>query len=142
MNDDASFLLAAGNTNPQDIADPPAAGLAIVPTPFHETSTASQVQPVVAENNAVSWGWFLNPTLWDDTRFATPDDQGEQDRTDLLTVLTQERGHGLGSNDADDGGMEAALLAGTRRTPATSWGFDLVVLDQLFAAEPTLAERD
>jgi hypothetical protein len=38
--------------------------------------------------------------------------------------------------------MEAALLAGTRRTPATSWGFDRVVLDQLFAAGPTLAELE
>jgi hypothetical protein len=38
--------------------------------------------------------------------------------------------------------MEAVLLAGTRRTLAASWGFDPVVLDQLFATGPTLAELE
>jgi hypothetical protein len=57
QNADANFLLAAGNTNPQDIADPSAPGMAVVPG-------AS----------------FVDPTPWEDSEFATPGNQGEQHR--------------------------------------------------------------
>jgi hypothetical protein len=94
------------------------------------------------DDDAAGHGWFVDPTPWDDAEFATPGDQGEQHRMDLLTVLTHELGHLLGHDHTEDGVMEEALVAGNRRTPAASLGFDPVVLDQLFAAGPTLAELE
>jgi hypothetical protein len=32
--------------------------------------------------NAASWGWFVDPTPWDDSEFTKPGDQGEHHRMD------------------------------------------------------------
>jgi probable HAF family extracellular repeat protein len=67
--------------------------------------------------NAAGWGWFIDPTPWDDSEFATPGEQGELNRMDLLTVLMHEYGHALGLDHADDGVMAETLDDGIRRTP-------------------------
>jgi streptogramin lyase len=76
--------------------------------------------------NAAGWGWFVDPTPHDDSEFATPGNQGEQNRIDLLTVLEHELGHLLGYPDAGSGLMGDTLAAGARLTPAD--------VDPLFAA--------
>jgi DNA-binding beta-propeller fold protein YncE len=70
------------------------------------------------DDNAVGWGWFIDPTPWDDSEFTTPGDQGEQNRMDLLTALEHEVGHLLGREHEDTGVMIDTLTAGTRRTPS------------------------
>jgi hypothetical protein len=84
--------------------------------------------------NAAGWGWFVDPTPWDDSEFTTPGNQGEGNHMDLLTVLDHELGH-LQGRDHDEGGvMSETLSAGVRRTPGA------VALDQVFAAESTWAD--
>ncbi len=69
------------------------------------------------DDNAASWGWFVDPTPHSDSEFTTPGNQGEQYRMDLLTVLEHELGHLLG-HDHDEGGVMAETLsAGERWTP-------------------------
>ena len=46
--------------------------------------------------NAAGYGWFVDPTPFDDSEFTLFGDQGEQGRMDLLTALTHEIGHILG----------------------------------------------
>jgi hypothetical protein len=94
------------------------------------------------DDDAAGHGWFVDPTPWDDAEFATPGDQGEQGRMDLLTVLAHELGHLLGYDHAEDGVMEESLLAGTREMPAAGWSLNSVMVDQLFTAEPAQAELE
>ncbi|HVK10509.1 MAG TPA: vanadium-dependent haloperoxidase [Gemmataceae bacterium] len=68
------------------------------------------------DDDAAGWGWFVDQSPWDDSEFAAPGDQGEQDRMDLLTALEHELGHLLGRDHTAGGVMEEALAAGTRRT--------------------------
>ena len=93
------------------------------------------------DDNAAGWGWFVDPTPWDDSEFTTPADQGEQQRMDLLTALEHEVGHLLGKEHKAGGVMAETLSPGTRRTPfADSYTDWLPVVDALFA-EQSLHKR-
>jgi hypothetical protein len=111
------------------------------------------------DDNAAGWGWFVDPTPWEDFEFTMPGDQGEQDRMDLLTVLAHELGHLLGREHDDEGVMQETLATGTRLLPATSpeemlagdhepslpAGSSLAALDHTFAmaaSRPTVAWDD
>jgi probable HAF family extracellular repeat protein len=63
------------------------------------------------DDNAAGWGWFVDPTPWDDSEFTAPGDQGERNRMDLLSVLARELGQLVGYDHADEGLMEATLIA-------------------------------
>src|SRR5262249_49113813 len=69
---------------------------------------------IYLDANAAGWGWFVDPTPWDDSEFMTPGDQGEMHRIDLLTVVEHELGHILGYDHADGGVMAATLAAVVR----------------------------
>jgi hypothetical protein len=45
------------------------------------------------DDNAAGWGWFVDPTPWDDSELTPSGNPGEQNRMDLLTVLDRESGH-------------------------------------------------
>jgi hypothetical protein len=75
-------------------------------------------QTIWLDDNAAGWGWFVDPTPWDDAEFTTPGDPGEQGRMDLLTVLMHEIGHLLGQDHETDGLMAETLTASTRQVPA------------------------
>jgi subtilisin-like proprotein convertase family protein/streptogramin lyase len=91
------------------------------------------------DDNAAGWGWFVDPTPWDDSEFLTPGDQGEQNRMDLLTVLEHELGHLLGFDHEEGGVMDDTLAAGTRATQPTIE--DAVIADGLFADEKSPLRR-
>src|SRR5262249_49541450 len=70
----SSFALAAGNTNPQGIADPPGGA----PTPVRETTrVAGSVSHPGGEapgwpgDHAAGWGWFIDRTPRSDSEFKT-----------------------------------------------------------------------
>src|SRR5262245_4373885 len=87
------------------------------------------------DDNAAGWGWFIDPTPWDDSEFTTPGNQGEQHRMDLLTVLEHEIGHLLGYEHDVNGLMADTLPAGVRRTPSADSAIDwFAALDVLIAS--------
>lgn len=89
------------------------------------------------DDDAAGWGWFVDPTPWDDSEFSTPGDQGEQHRMDLLSVLMHELGHGLGYEHTEDGVMQETLSAGERTTYR-----DAAFLDaSWFVGEPDLLKQ-
>lgn len=81
-------------------------------------NTLSEVKgnTIWLDDNAAGWGWFVDPTPWDDSEFTLFGDQGEQNHMDLLTALEHEIGHLLGYDHADSGVMDATLAAGQRKT--------------------------
>ena len=68
------------------------------------------------DDNAAGWGWFVDRTPRNDSEFTRRGNQGEQNRMDLLTVLTHEVGHLLGYDHEAGGVMQETLAAGTRPT--------------------------
>jgi hypothetical protein len=63
---------------------------------------------------AAGYGWFIDATLWEDSEFASPADQGEQCHMDLLTAIAYEMGHMLGHDHEDGGVMVEKLALGAR----------------------------
>jgi hypothetical protein len=88
------------------------------------------------DDNAAGWGWFVDPTPWEDSEFITPGDQGEQNRMDLLTALAHEIGHLLGQEHANDGVMLDTLTAGIRRLPGLGQVNDWSALLDALVSEP------
>ncbi len=96
--------------------------------------------------NAAGWGWFVDPTPWDDSEFTTPGNppappfarggMGVQKRMNLLTVLAHEIGHLLGQDHAVDGVMFDSLATGSRRLPGSTEVNDWSAIVDVLAAEP------
>ena len=97
---------------------------------------------ITLDDNAAGHGWFVDPTPWDDSEFTTRGNQGEQNRMDLLTVLTHEIGHVLGYEHDQTGVMEDTLAAGTRQMPGADHQTDwFAAIDLLFADSPLSKRR-
>jgi len=72
--------------------------------------------------DAAGYGWFIDPTPWDDVEFRRGD-EAARNHVDLLSVVAHEMGHVLGFEHSDgraDDVMAAFLLPGARRLPAGS----------------------
>ncbi|MCI0379143.1 MAG: hypothetical protein L0215_16165, partial [Gemmataceae bacterium] len=94
------------------------------------------------DDNAAGWGWFVDPTPWDDSEFTTPGDQGEQGRMDLLSALAHELGHVLGNEHDEDGVMQETLATGTRTVLAgKSWTADDEAVLALFDVVASTSHR-
>jgi hypothetical protein len=101
-------------------------------------SDARSGPTIYLDDKAAGWGWFVDPTPWEDSEFTTPGNQGEQHRMDLLTVLEHELGHLLGFDHQATGVMEDTLATGARRVPSSaSDRVDVAVLDRIFAEGQT-----
>jgi hypothetical protein len=93
---------------------------------------------IVLDDNAAGYGWFIDPTAWDDDEFEFIASSQRQaldgpaaDNIDLLTVILHELGHVLGLGDLHPSVSEHDLMTdrfspGLRRTP------DRASLDALF----------
>jgi hypothetical protein len=96
---------------PITIANLPAAGLGAT------TNGAITLSP-----NAGGWGWFIDPTPYNDSAFpnvtadglAAPAGSPASDEMDLLTVEMHELAHVLGYGDTSSGLMSEYLTPGTR----------------------------
>ena len=105
-------------------------------------SDARSGPTIYLDDKAAGWGWFVDPTPWEDSEFTTPGNQGEQHRMDLLTVLEHELGHLLGFDHQATGVMEDTLATGTRETPTGQWTVqDLALVDLVFAGEQNPLRR-
>ncbi|PYR76291.1 MAG: hypothetical protein DMF86_12800 [Acidobacteria bacterium] len=78
---------------------------------------------ITIDPTAAGWGWFVDPTPTDDSKFAgAAPPRGAAGRIDLLTALVHEIGHVLGRPDLDAADhaadvMAATLARGVRRMP-------------------------
>ncbi len=91
--------------------------------------------------DAAGWGWFVDPTPWDDSEFTTPGAQGEQNRIDLLTALAHEIGHLLGHDHEDDAVMIDTLPTGIRRMPGSTDVNDWSAILDMLVSEPLSKRR-
>jgi len=73
---------------------------------------------ITIDDNAASWGWFIDATPANDSEFRKPGDQGEQNHMDLLTVFMHEMGHVLGLDHEPRGVRQETLAPGTRLSPS------------------------
>jgi len=137
QNAAATFALAAGNTNPQDIADPPTPGRSLTPAPVPENIISPSVQPVRAatfaaamswlDDNAADGGWSLDATPGAGIAYTTSGNQRQEHRTELTTVLAHESGRSLSYEHSEPGAsatgnvMADALAAGVRHVPGMEW---------------------
>lgn len=132
----ATFALAAGNTNPQDIADPPPPDTLLAATPA--LPPPSDASPAVL---GTYWGWLADPAPGSHSHPLTPGDSGQPNRGDLSAAPLAEIGQLLGLGRAEESEMAATLAAGPRRMPTGgSPADDLAALDQVFACRPFLSE--
>jgi len=93
-------------------------GIQIETLPGQEVGRVSG-NTIILDPTAAGHGWFIDSSVRDDSEFATPGNQGELNRMDLLTVVMHEVGHLLGMEhtaDADDL-MATTLAVGVRTLP-------------------------
>ena len=82
---------------------------------------------IIVDRNAAGFGWFVDPTPWENEEFVTNNNDGliaiastaAAGQIDLLTVVLHELGHLLGQDHDHAGGlMDQSLGLGVRRFPS------------------------
>jgi hypothetical protein len=80
---------------------------------------------ITISSTAAGWGWFVDPTPYDDAEFKKPTADGmaatpnspANGSMDLLTVVMHELAHLLGYTDTTSGLMSGTLTEATRLAP-------------------------
>jgi hypothetical protein len=114
VEEEAIRLWEAAGANPASfkgvdvkIVDLPASGLGL---------TAADT--IWIDQDAAGHGWYISPTLADNSKFPAGPGSPAYGHVDLLTVVAHELGHILGYDDSGtDGVMAEYLGTGTRRLP-------------------------
>jgi hypothetical protein len=153
----ATFNLAAGNTNPQGIADPPtgdlisADSMSATPSSGGATNMIEKrfaARDAARDNHTVAWAWLDQVRTQHEltSSLAThQSDRGPSDhRTDLAAAVLRELGYQAG-DDADEQGLSSKKSANQRlasRRPALAETLDDLQGDRLAEAwwEALLAE--
>jgi sugar lactone lactonase YvrE len=137
QNAAAIFALAAGNANPQDIADPPP-GMMISQAAVlyaHPPSQPVRAEARVSGNrfqlDGAPWGWLISRAPGSDSEWLWPGKQGDTNNIDVLTAEDRELGSAIGFEHTHS--MGRSLAAGMHRIPYSGSDlFDVAVLDQIF----------
>jgi hypothetical protein len=109
--------------------------------------SSSVVDTIYLDTNAKGYGWFIDPTPYQNSEFPVQVAKTEDRATsgpaagemDLLTVIMHEMGHFLGCEDLNPQTspydlMSADLTVGTRRLPQSVAAEQALAKDAVFAA--------
>jgi subtilisin-like proprotein convertase family protein len=161
QNAAAVFALAAGNTNPQGIADPPPPEMLLASSPppalawggsasltpgDPEQSDRPDLVPAVSQGISLPSGYGAAgttiPVPLPGSASFVPGEPGQDDRPDVFTLPSLGIGQPFGYDPTEGGNGEGTRTAAPRPMPTgEARADDLARLDQVFASGPFASEQ-